>query len=213
MKFKGFNTPQKPQTAPAPTPAAPTSTWGAVETEPVEAPIADNFEDYGVTTAAPYDDSVGGGVIVEVPTRNVLNSDVRVVGTLRFTDDLLVDGTVEGEIESEGILTVGVNATIRGTDRSKAAVRTRSAIIQGRVIGDISVNDRVELASTAELIGNVTASKISIQDGAIFHGYCKVGNPTNLMEAEAALAPAAAAPAAKKARTVARNASSDNLLD
>lgn len=109
-------------------------------------------------------------------TRNVLNSDVTVVGTLRFTDDLLVDGSVEGEITSDGILTVGANATIQAGEKNKVAVRTRSAIIHGRVTGDVVVTDRVELAATAELVGDITAAKIAIQEGATFVGHCMVGN-------------------------------------
>ncbi|MBQ3525726.1 MAG: polymer-forming cytoskeletal protein [Akkermansia sp.] len=110
-----------------------------------------------------------------VSTRNVLNSDVSVVGVLRFTDDLLVDGSVEGEITSDGVLTVGANAAIQAGEKNKVAVRTRSAIIHGRVTGDVVVTDRVELTSTAELVGDVTASKISIQEGAVFIGHCMVG--------------------------------------
>ncbi len=111
-------------------------------------------------------------------TRNVLNQDVTVVGTLRFTDDLLVDGVVEGEITSEGVLTVGVNATIQSDEKHKAAIRTKSAIIHGKVIGDVVVTDRVELSATAELAGDVTAEKISIQEGAVFVGHCTVGTVT-----------------------------------
>ena len=131
-------------------------------------------------------------------TRNVLNYDVSVVGTLRFTDDLLVDGSVEGEITSDGVLTVGANASIQAGDKNKVAVRTQSAIIHGKVVGDIVVTDRVELASTAELVGDVTASKISIQEGAVFVGYCRVGNPAVAPAASAAPAPKKAAPRAPK---------------
>lgn len=109
-------------------------------------------------------------------TRNVLNSDVTVVGTLRFTDDLLVDGSVEGEITSDGVLTVGANATIQAGEKNKVAVRTKSAIIHGRVTGDVVVTDRVELAATAELVGDITAARIAIQEGATFVGHCAVGN-------------------------------------
>ena len=109
-------------------------------------------------------------------TRNVLNSDVTVVGTLRFTDELLVDGSVEGEIQSDGILTVGANATIQAGEKKKEAIRTKSAIIHGKVTGDVVVTDRVQVAATAELIGDVTAAKISIEEGAVFIGHCMVGN-------------------------------------
>lgn len=137
-------------------------------------------------------------------TRNVLNYDVSVVGTLRFTDDLLVDGSVEGEITSDGVLTVGANASIQAGEKNKVAVRTQSAIIHGKVVGDIVVTDRVELASTAELVGDVTASKISIQEGAVFVGYCRVGSP--------AVAPAAPAPAPAKKTPRAPKSDEANLL-
>lgn len=109
-------------------------------------------------------------------TRNVLNSDVTVVGTLRFTDDLLVDGSVEGEITSDGVLTIGANAVIQAGEKNKVAVRTQSAIIHGRVTGDVVVTDRVELADTAVLVGDITAAKLAIQEGATFVGHCSVGN-------------------------------------
>lgn len=114
----------------------------------------------------------------EASSHNVLNSDVTVVGTLRFTEDLLVDGTVEGEITSEGVLTVGKNATIQAGEKNKVAVRTKSAIIHGRVIGDVVVTDLVELSESAELVGDVTAARISIQDGAVLMGHCSVGKAT-----------------------------------
>lgn len=109
-------------------------------------------------------------------THNVLNRDVTVVGTLRFTDDLLVDGSVEGEITSEGVLTVGANAVIQAGEKNKTAVRTQSAIIHGHVTGDVVVTDRVELAASAVLVGDITAAKLAIQEGATFVGHCTVGN-------------------------------------
>ncbi len=119
-----------------------------------------------------------GGAVPQAATpanSNVLNSDVTVVGTLRFIDDLLVDGIVEGEILSEGVLTVGENAKISGTEKDQPAIRTKSAIIHGRVIGSVVVSERVELASTAVLQGDITASSISIQEGAQIVGHVQVG--------------------------------------
>lgn len=115
-----------------------------------------------------------------VNTRNVLNSDVTVVGTLRFTDNLLVDGSVEGEITSDGELTVGEHAVIQAGEKNKVAVRTKSAIIHGRVTGDVVVTDRVELAETAELVGDITAARLAIQEGATFVGHCSVGNVADI---------------------------------
>ena len=149
------------------------------------------------STPAPAPASTGA-------TRNVLNSDVTVVGTLRFTDDLLVDGSVEGEITSDGVLTVGENAVIQAGEKTKVAVRTKSAIIHGRVTGDVVVTERVELAATAELVGDITAARIAIQEGAVFVGHCTVGNVS-----------AMPTPVAAPKRSTKRNAAIDetpNLL-
>jgi len=204
--FKGYSKPSLPKT-PA-TPAVdpgPAPEWGApVGMSNQDAADADS---YFATAETGFDVSAPGMEASAVATRNVLNSDVKVVGVLRFTDDLLVDGIVQGEIESEGVLTVGVNAVIEAGAKSKAAVRTRSAIIHGRVTGNVEVTDRVELTATAELLGDVVASKIAIQEGAIFNGYCKVGTPTtSVADSQPAAIPA------KKAKSTAA-AQSDNLLD
>jgi len=149
-------------------------------------------------SASPFE--VGGAAAIPTTTRNVLNYDVSVVGTLRFTDDLLVDGSVEGEITSDGELTVGANASIQAGEKNKVAVRTHSAIIHGKVVGDIVVTDRVVLAGTAEVVGDVTAAKISIEEGAVFVGHCQVGNPAVApAPAPASKKPAAARPAVQSA--------------
>lgn len=121
-------------------------------------------------------------------TRNVLNSDVEVKGKLRFTDDLLIDGTVEGEIQSEGILSVGQNAVI------KAEISTKSVIVHGKVLGNITVTDRVELKSTAELVGDIQAASLAIESGAVFIGRSAVGSSSIASLSAQASIPTPAAP-------------------
>lgn len=203
-----FKYPQKPATSPAGgSPFAENDVpdeWAA----PVQQPAAPMPADAGYfgaeeATASPFEMGAPAAV-APATTRNVLNYDVSVVGTLRFTDDLLVDGSVEGEITSDGVLTVGANASIQAGDKNKVAVRTQSAIIHGKVVGDIVVTDRVVLAATAEVVGDVTAAKISIEEGAVFVGLCRVGNP--------AVVPATATPAPKKAAARAPKDAEANLL-
>ncbi|MBR4108167.1 MAG: polymer-forming cytoskeletal protein [Akkermansia sp.] len=176
-----FKYPKKPE---VPSPAAPSpfapndipEEWASPVAPAAETPVADPSY-YTEDTTSPFDAPVPSAA--PVASRNVLNYDVSVVGILRFTDDLLVDGSVEGEITSDGVLTVGANASIQASDKNKVAVRTKSAIIHGKVIGDIEVTDRVVLASTAELVGDVTAARISIEEGAVFVGHCSVGSPAS----------------------------------
>ena len=193
--FKGYATkPQNPVSTPFANDDVPAD-WAAPAQTPA-APAANGFFTEPETTESPFE---GAEIAAPAVTRNVLNSDVSVVGVLRFTDDLLVDGSVEGEITSDGVLTVGSNASIQAGEKNKVAIRTKSAIIHGRVMGDIVVSDRVELASTAELVGDVTAAKIAIQEGAVFVGNCRVGSPVN-------------APAVAPAKKSSKAAAGDNLL-
>ncbi len=130
--------------------------------------------------------------------RNVLNSDVSVVGVLRFSNELLVDGNVDGEITSDGILTVGANATIISQKKDKPAIHTKSAIIHGKVSGNVLVDDLVELAKNAELVGDITAARLIVHDGAVFIGRCAVGAASSEFES---LTKKSAAPAQKAAKS------------
>jgi cytoskeletal protein CcmA (bactofilin family) len=119
-------------------------------------------------------------------TRNVLSSDVEIKGTVKFTNDLVVDGKIEGEITSEGNLTIGENARIR------AEIKTATIVVYGKVHGNLTATDRVELKASAEVVGDIKTKTISIEAGAIFVGKSTVGTPA---QAPAQAAPTQAAPA------------------
>jgi len=123
-------------------------------------------------------------------TRNVLSSDVEIKGTVKFTNDLVVDGKIEGEINSDGNLTVGENARI------KAEVKTATIIVYGKVHGNLTATDRVELKATAEVVGDIKAKTLAIEAGAIFVGKSTVGTPAQVPAQAASPAPAPAAQAA-----------------
>lgn len=105
-------------------------------------------------------------------SRNVLSSDVDIKGSVKFTNDLVVDGKIEGEISSEGNLTVGENARLR------AEVKTSTVVVYGKVHGNIIATDRVDLKASAEVVGDIKAKTLSIESGAIFVGKSTVGTPS-----------------------------------
>jgi len=122
----------------------------------------------------------------------VLSSDVEIKGIVKFTNDLVVDGKIDGEIFSEGNLIIGENARI------KAEVKTATVIVYGKVHGNLTATDRVELKASAEVVGDIKAKTLSIEAGAIFVGKSTVGTPAQA-PAQAAT-PAAAAPAQAPAK-------------
>lgn len=107
-------------------------------------------------------------------SKNILSSDVEIRGKLRFSNDLIIDGRIEGEVNSEGDLTVGENAQIVGD------IKTRSVVVFGKIKGNITVTDRCELKQNAELDGDIVASKLAIEEGAVFLGSSTVGKPSSL---------------------------------
>jgi len=102
-------------------------------------------------------------------SKNILSSDVEITGTLKFSNDLIIDGKIDGEVSSDGDLTVGENASIKGD------IITRSVTVFGKVNGNITVSDRCELKQNAELIGDIKAGKLAIEEGATFMGSSAVG--------------------------------------
>ncbi len=102
-------------------------------------------------------------------SKNILSSDVEIKGTLKFSNDLIIDGKIDGEVSSDGDLTIGENARIKGD------VITRSVTVFGKVTGNITVSDRCELKQNAELVGDIKAGKLAIEEGATFMGSSAVG--------------------------------------
>lgn len=100
--------------------------------------------------------------------KNLLSADVEIKGSIKFQNDLTIDGKVEGEISSPGNLTVGENAEIRGE------IKTKSVSVHGKVHGNITVEERCELKSRAVLQGDLKAARLVIEEGATFVGKSEV---------------------------------------
>jgi len=101
-------------------------------------------------------------------SKNILSADVEIKGSIKFQNELTVDGKVEGEINSTGTLTVGENSEIKGE------IKTKSVTVLGKVHGNITVEERCELKSRAVLYGDLKAARLVIEDGATFVGKSEV---------------------------------------
>ena len=109
-------------------------------------------------------------VMPENPNKNILSKDVEIKGNIKFTNELVIDGKIEGEISSDGVLTVGENADIRGE------IKTKSVTVLGKVNGNITVGERCELKARAHLVGDLKAARLVIEEGATFVGKSEVAS-------------------------------------
>ena len=105
-------------------------------------------------------------------------------GDLSSTEDLQIDGTFEGTIRlSSGRLTVGAEA------RVKASIAAPEVVVFGQVDGDIRATGRVDLRSTAVVLGDVFAARLSIEENATLHGQVDPTRAVETAPVEAAAAP------------------------
>ena len=94
-----------------------------------------------------------------------IGKSVQIRGEVKGSEDLLVDGLVEGTITlTESRLTIGPHAQV------KAIVSARDVVILGALKGDIHASGRVELRSGSNIVGDIKAARLSIEDNALFSG-------------------------------------------
>jgi cytoskeletal protein CcmA (bactofilin family) len=94
---------------------------------------------------------IGQGVVIE--------------GRITSSQDLRIDGSVEGTIEvGDHLLIVGTGAVV------KANLVARSLLISGTVIGNVTVTDRLDVKETASVRGDISAPRLTMVDGAMING-------------------------------------------
>lgn len=94
-----------------------------------------------------------------------IGKSVLIKGELSGSEDLYLDGEVEGNVDlKQHSLTVGPHGRVR------ANIRAREVIVHGKVDGNISGDEKVELKKSAVLTGDIVTQRIMIEDGAFFKG-------------------------------------------
>lgn len=106
-------------------------------------------------------------------SKNILNSDVEIKGSLKFTGELTFDGKLDGDITSEGVLNLGDNAVIKGN------LSVNSVVLRGKINGNVTAKERIEIKAKTELFGDIRAAKLSVEEGVTFVGKTEV-NPNKV---------------------------------
>ncbi len=94
-----------------------------------------------------------------------IGKSVVIKGELSGSEDLLIEGQVDGKIElRQNLLTIGPNAKI------KAQVFAKTVVVEGQVHGNISAGERIDIRDKGVVEGNLAAPRVAIADGAHFRG-------------------------------------------
>ena len=97
-----------------------------------------------------------------------LSSGVSIKGVVKFQKELLIDGEVDGRIDSQGRLTIGKSARIKGD------IKTRSVVVDGNVNGNITAAERCELRAGCTVNGDIEAPRLVVDEAASFVGSAKI---------------------------------------
>jgi cytoskeletal protein CcmA (bactofilin family) len=94
-----------------------------------------------------------------------VGKSISLSGELTGSEDLVIEGKVEGRVElPNNGLTVGQNGQV------KAEVHAKTVIIVGRVVGNVSAGERVEIQATGVVEGDVRAPRLVVHEGAVLNG-------------------------------------------
>ncbi|HTR65874.1 MAG TPA: polymer-forming cytoskeletal protein [Terriglobales bacterium] len=94
-----------------------------------------------------------------------IGKSVIIKGELSGSEDLYVDGQVEGKIQlNENNLTIGPNGQVH------AEVTAKGVVVQGKLEGSVHASERAELKKSAIAIGDFTTQRMAIEEGAYFKG-------------------------------------------
>jgi cytoskeletal protein CcmA (bactofilin family) len=104
--------------------------------------------------------------IDETNVVTTLADDLHISGTITFKSSLMIKGSLDGEIVSEGLFIVGPTAKVN------AKVTTKNLVSHGEITGDVTASEQVVLKGTAVQTGNITTPYIIVESGSIFNGSC-----------------------------------------
>jgi cytoskeletal protein CcmA (bactofilin family) len=155
--------------------------WKPSQSEP-QSPVSNPEPPRPASPAPTHEPASRAGVAAG--DQAIIGKGLFVKGEISGTESLYIDGKVEGSISLPGNrVTIGRNGQVG------ANVTAREVVVLGKVRGNVTATDRVDIRAEGALSGDVTAARISIEDGAFFKGGIDIRKP----DGKAASAPVAAA--------------------
>ena len=100
-----------------------------------------------------------------------IGASMTIRGDIRAREELVVDGEVEGTLESQSLITVGPSGKVQSN------IKAREVVIFGSVRGNVEVSEKIAIREQGSLVGDIKTAGISIDDGAYFKGSIDIVRP------------------------------------
>lgn len=98
----------------------------------------------------------------------VIGKDTTFKGSISSNSGIRIDGQMEGEITTTSDIIVGQ------TGNARVQINARNAMVAGRIVGNMDITEKLELAPTAVLQGDIKVGVLVIGEGAVFKGSCEM---------------------------------------
>ena len=99
----------------------------------------------------------------------IVSLGTRIEGDFNSEENIRLDGSVKGKIHCSKRLVVGEQGKIEGE------IKAATAVIAGHITGNLTVEGILQLTSTAKIDGDISARKMSVEEGASYNGVCRIG--------------------------------------
>ena len=99
----------------------------------------------------------------------VVAQGTKIEGEFHSGESVRLDGVLIGDVKCDKKLVLGKTGRIEGT------VLSTNAVIMGTIVGELRVTGALHLDSTANIEGDITAKKMTMDEGARYNGGCRIG--------------------------------------
>jgi cytoskeletal protein CcmA (bactofilin family) len=106
-------------------------------------------------------------------TINLISNGTDITGDIKSNGDIRIDGTLKGNLNTKGKVVIGPTGKVIGE------VFCKNSEVSGVIEGKITVGQLLNLKASSKILGDIATSKLSIEPGALFTGYCKMSETEN----------------------------------
>jgi len=126
-------------------------------------------EGYQTSTPAPVSETTPNPYVSSPNTMNVIGKGTTITGDIDTSNDIRIDGKLEGNLFCKAKVILGNSAVLEG---NLSAVH---AEVSGEVVGKVEVTEMLTLKNSCTIHGDINTGKLIIEAGAKFNGSCKMG--------------------------------------
>jgi cytoskeletal protein CcmA (bactofilin family) len=101
--------------------------------------------------------------------KTILGPTLEIEGEIEGDEDLVIQGRIQGKINSRKDLTVD------GSGKVEASITTKNLAVSGMLVGNVAASERVEVRKEGKMVGDIKAPRVVIADGAKFKGNIEMG--------------------------------------